>query len=83
MFRSRKTRETLMSNALSIAVNGVNSAISSALKSTTTIVNGSSTGQNVDGALVNLQAASKDVAANAAVIRTVQKTQKALLDILV
>ncbi|MGB9152581.1 MAG: flagellar basal body rod C-terminal domain-containing protein [Alphaproteobacteria bacterium] len=72
-----------MSNALSIAVNGLNSAASLAVKSATNIVNSSSTGNNVDGALVTLSSASTDYAANAAVIKTVDKMNKALLDITV
>ncbi len=70
-----------MSNALSIAVSGINSAVAQAAQSANIIVNASSTGGSVDGALVNLKVASVDVAANAAVIRTADKMNKALLDI--
>ena len=71
-----------MSEALSIAVGGINQAISRAAQAANTIATASSTGQNVDGALVAVKSASVDVATNAAVIKTEHKMQKALLDIL-
>lgn len=69
-----------MSNALSLAINGINSAVSLASQSATNIVNASSTGQNTAD-IVNVKIASTDMAANAAVIKTVAKMNKALLDI--
>jgi len=72
-----------MSSALSIAVNGINAAVSRATQSASNIVNASSTGTNLDSDLVNVKVASTDVAANAAVIRATEKEQKALLDITV
>jgi hypothetical protein len=70
-----------MSNALLTAVNGINSAVSRATQSATSIVNSSSTGGNLDANLININADSTDVAANVAVIKTVDKMDKALLDI--
>jgi len=72
-----------MSNALSVAINGINAAVSLASRSANNIVNASSTGKNVDGDLINVGVASTDMAANAAVIKTVDKMNKALLDITV
>jgi flagellar hook protein FlgE len=70
-----------MSDALSIAVNGLNQAVSHATQSAGNIANASLTGTNVDGDLVNLSVAKTDYAANATVIKTEEKMQKALLDI--
>ncbi len=70
-----------MSDALSFAINGLNSSVARATQFTRDIVNASSTGKNVEGGLVGLQGAKTDYAANATVIKTVQKEQKALLDI--
>ncbi len=71
-----------MSDALSIAVNGINSAVSRATQSASNIANASLTGKNIDGDLINLRTTSTDVAANVAVIKTAEKNQKALLDII-
>ena len=70
-----------MSSALSKAINGLHQTVTRATQSVGNIVNGSSTGKNIDGDLVNLKAASIDYAANATVIKTESKMQKALLDI--
>ena len=71
-----------MSSALSTAVSGINSAVSRATQAAGNIVKASSTENNLDKNLVNLSTATTDVAANAAVIKTAKKEQKALLDIL-
>ncbi len=72
-----------MSNALSIAANGINQAVSRATQSAVNIVNASSTGKNIDGDLINIQSDKTSVAANATVIRSEEKMQKSLLDITV
>jgi len=72
-----------MSSAIQTAVNGITQAVSQATQSAAGIVNASSTGKNIDGDLINLKIDSTQVSANAAVIRTSEKTQKALLDIVV
>ncbi|MDE1900384.1 MAG: hypothetical protein KGI37_01925 [Alphaproteobacteria bacterium] len=71
-----------MSSALSIAVGGINASVARATQSATNIVNASSTGNNLDANLVSLNTDQTDVAANAAVIRTVKKMDQSLLDIL-
>jgi len=70
-----------MSNALSIAVNGINATVSRATQSASNIANASLTGKNIDSDLINLRASVTNVAANADVIKTEEKNQKALLDI--
>ena len=70
-----------MSDALSIAVNGLNNAVSRVTQSASNIVNASSTGKNLDSDLVDLKTDSTNYAANAAVIKAVEKDNKALLDI--
>lgn len=72
-----------MSSALSIAANGITSAVSRATQSAANIVNASSTGKNIDTDLINLNQSSTDVAANAAVLKIAEKMDKALLDITV
>ncbi|MDR3423828.1 MAG: hypothetical protein P4M13_01945 [Alphaproteobacteria bacterium] len=70
-----------MIGALSTAVLGLHSAVSSATQSAGNVVKASSTGKNLDGDLVNLKTASVNYAADAAVVKTVGKMEKALLDI--
>lgn len=70
-----------MSNALSIAVNGMNQSVARATQSASSIANASLTGKNVDADLVNLSIESTNYAANAKVIEADAKMQKALLDI--
>jgi flagellar hook protein FlgE len=72
-----------MSSALSIAVNGLNASVAKATQAASNIVNASSTGGNVDGSLIALKSASTGFKADAAVIKTVDKMNKALLDITV
>ena len=72
-----------MSSALSIAANGINSAVSRATQSAVNIVNASSTGENLDADLININQSSTDVSANAAVLKIAEKMDKALLDITV
>jgi hypothetical protein len=73
-----------MSGILSIAVSGLNSAAQRFANATSSIVNASSTGGSGDvtPALVSTIADKTDYAANAAVVKTVEKTDKALLDII-
>jgi flagellar basal body rod protein FlgC len=70
-----------MSDALSVAVNGLNASVSRATQFAGNIVKASSTGKNLDGSLVGIKTESVDYAANATVIKTEEKLQKALLDI--
>ena len=70
-----------MSDALSIAVNGLNSSVARATQSARNIVKASSTGENLDVSLVNLRTERTNVTAAAAVIKTVHIMDKALLDI--
>ena len=72
-----------MSTILSTAVSGLNSAVSRATQSARNIVNASSTGKNIDKDLVDVNKDKTDYAANAAVIKTTRKMEKALLDIMV
>ncbi|MFA4994359.1 MAG: hypothetical protein WC521_03550 [Bdellovibrionales bacterium] len=70
-----------MFDTFSIAINGINAAVSRATQSASNIANGSLTGKNLAEDLVNVQIATVDVAANAAVIKSQAKMHKALLDI--
>ena len=70
-----------MSSALSTAVNGINASVAHATHAAASIVKASSTGTNVDTSLVKIKAERTAVAAEAAVIKTEAKNQKALLDI--
>jgi len=70
-----------MSDVLSTAITGLNSAVSRATHSANDIVNASSTGKNLDASLVNLKASQVDYAANAAVVKIAKKMSDALLDI--
>ena len=71
-----------MSTALSLAVNGINNVIVRATQATADLVNASSTGAaNVDGDLIQVNQAGNDLAANALVIKTEAKMEKALIDI--
>ncbi len=72
-----------MSSALSIAANGIVSAVSRATQSASNIVNASSTSKNIDADLININQSSTDVSANAAVLKIAEKMDKALLDITV
>ena len=70
-----------MSNTLSTAVNGINSAVARATQSANNIANASLTGKNVDTDVVAIKQESLNIAANAAVIKAEHKNHKALLDI--
>lgn len=70
-----------MSDVLSTAISGMNSAVSNATQSARDIVNASSTGKNLDASLVNMKVAQVDYAANAAVVKIAKKMSDALLDI--
>jgi hypothetical protein len=70
-----------MFSSLSAAGTGLYQAVARATQSAGNVVNASSTGKNIDADMVNLKIASTDVAANAAVVKTSEKMQKALLDI--
>ena len=70
-----------MSGILSTAVSGLNRAVSRATQSANTIVNASSTGENLDKGLVDLNVSKTEYAANAAVIKAAKKMDDALLDI--
>ncbi len=72
-----------MSSALSTAVNGINAAVARTTQSVGNIVNASSTGNNLDANLVAVGINAANVATDAAVIKTVDKMNKALLDITV
>ena len=71
-----------MSIALSSAVNGLNASVARTTQSVQSIVNASSTGGNLDGALVRINSEKTNYAANAAVIREEEKRQKTLIDII-
>jgi len=73
-----------MSDALSIAVNGLNSSSLRSVKAASSIVNASSTGANSDptASLVGLTEDKTSYAANAKVIRAVAEDNKSLIDIL-
>jgi len=70
-----------MFSPLSAAGTGLAQAVSRATQSADNVVNASSTGKNIDGDMVNLAVAKTDAAANASLIKTEEKMQKALLDI--
>ena len=70
-----------MSSVLSTAVRGLNQAVARVTQSANNIVNASSTGKNLDKNLVDMNVSKTDYAANAAVIKTARKMDKALLDI--
>ena len=70
-----------MFSALPTAVSGLTQSVARATQSASNIANASLTGKNVDEDLVKLSMAKTDYAANATVIKTEQKMQKALLDI--
>lgn len=70
-----------MFSSFPTAVAGLYQSVSRATQSAGNVVNGLSTGKNIDKELVNLQAEKTVFAANVAVIKTEQKMQKALLDI--
>lgn len=71
-----------MFGVLPIAVTGLYQSVARATQSASHVVNASSTGENFDEDLVNLQAEKTNVAANVAVIKTERKMESALLDIL-
>jgi len=71
-----------MSDALSIAVNGLNASVARTTQSVGNIVNASSTGNNLDANLVKISAEKTNIAADADVIKTVRKEQQSLIDIL-
>ena len=71
-----------MSDALSIAVNGINASVARTTQSVRNIVNASSTGNNLDGNLVNIASDKINVAADVDVIKTVHKEQQSLLNII-
>jgi flagellar basal body rod protein FlgG len=73
-----------MSDALSIATNGLNFTASRIAKDASSIVNASSTGSNGDltTPLVDLAVQKTNYAANAKVIRVVEENNKTLLNIL-
>ena len=73
-----------MSDALNIALNGLNKTSFQIAKTTSSIVNASSTGSSGDLSpnLVNLTQEKNNYAIEAKVIRAVQETNKSLVDIL-
>lgn len=73
-----------MSDTLTIAVNGLNSAATKIAKATASIVNASSTGSTGDLAtpLTDIAKGKTTYAAEAKVIRAVEQNNKSLLDIL-
>ena len=73
-----------MSDALNIALNGLNNTSFQIAKTTSSIVNASSTGSSGDLStnLVNLTQEKNNYAIEAKVIRAVQETNKSLVDIL-
>ena len=73
-----------MSDALNIAVLGLNNSASRIAKAASSIANASLTGSsgNLSDGLVQIAEQKTDYAANAKVIRVEQETSKALLDIL-
>jgi hypothetical protein len=72
-----------MSSAISTAVNGLNNAVTRIANATSNIVNASSKSSKIDlnADVISSKIAQTDYAANAAVIKTAEKNQKALLDI--
>lgn len=74
-----------MSDALSIALNGLNSTTAQIVKATSSIVNASSTGatEDLSNNLVNILQDKTSYAAEAKVIRAVDQNNKTLLNILV
>jgi flagellar hook protein FlgE len=70
-----------MSSALSAAVTGLYQTVARTTQLANNIANASLTGKNVDGDIVNLAQEKTNYAAGAAVIKTEQKMQDALLDI--
>lgn len=71
-----------MSTILSTAVTGLYRTVAGATHSANNVVNASSTGKNIDGDMVNLVMAKTQFVANVQTIKTYDKMQKALLDIL-
>jgi len=73
-----------MSDALNIAVNGLNSTGSKIAKTASSIVNASSTGAsgNLSSDLVDLISEKTGYAADAKVVNAVQRDNKTLIDIL-
>ena len=70
-----------MSSVLSTAVTGLYRSVSRATQSADNIANASLTGKNPDKDLIDLSEDKAAFAANATVIKTAEKMQKALLDI--
>jgi hypothetical protein len=71
-----------MCSPLSAAGAGLYQAVARATQSACNVVKASSTGENIDGDMVNLALEKTNVAVNAAVVKTTGQMQKALLDIL-
>jgi flagellar hook-associated protein FlgK len=70
-----------MFGSLSATATGLYQAVARATQSANNIANASLTGKNIDEDMVNLIKAQTDYAANAKVIQTEGKMQRALLDI--
>ncbi|MDD4616912.1 MAG: hypothetical protein PHW76_07375 [Alphaproteobacteria bacterium] len=71
-----------MFSPLSAVGAGLYQAVARATQCASNVVNGSSTGENLDEGLVELQESETDVGASAAALKAAGKMQKALLDIL-
>ncbi len=72
--------KTSMTAILNVALSGLSKATGQAANALSNIVNASST-KSIDSSLVALQESKIDYQANAAVIKTAEKTEKSLLDI--